>query len=154
MSTQVIVVKRSRRRFFAAPRALPDWLNAVWAARSSRSEADATLQSSGAGTISSADRVGPLTPELSIDATGAHLCTGCDLCVRVCPSRCLHLTAEGEGASRRVLIFGLEQTSCIGCGVCFEVCPENALEMSKGTSVEQVVGGGQSSVVDLLMLDA
>lgn len=92
MPAQVVVVTRSRRSLFAAPRALPDWLRSVWAALS---RTPAIVDP--APSTSPCAKDSPLFPQLVRDASGSHRCVGCDLCVRVCPSRCLLLEIEGGG---------------------------------------------------------
>jgi len=150
MSTQVIVVKRSRRRLFAGPRALPDWLRSIWVARTRHSERTSDSIHSFVGSQDLDAPFGPTFPGLDFDSSGAHRCSACDLCVRACPSRCLRMTAEGEGESRRPTTFEIARANCIGCGVCREVCPENAIEMLQGPNVERVVGEGRSLPIDLL----
>jgi formate hydrogenlyase subunit 6/NADH:ubiquinone oxidoreductase subunit I len=150
MPTQVIVVKRSQRKLFVGPRALPDWLRSLWVARVRRSEKESNANHSTAGSQALDAPVGPSFPRLDFDASGAHRCNGCSLCVSVCPSRCLRLTAEEQGASLSVIAFELVRGSCIGCGICRDVCPESAIEMSPGLEIEPVLHNDRLPVVDLL----
>jgi ferredoxin len=145
MPTQVVVLKRSRRSLFAAPRALPDWLRSVWAALF---RTPAIVDP--AGSTSPWAKDSPLFPELVRDANGSHRCVGCDLCVRVCPSRCLLLGTEGEGAGLRVTRFELVRGACIGCGICAEACPESAIEMTPAARVEIALISGGPDLSDLL----
>jgi ferredoxin len=150
MPIQVIVVKRSQRKLFVGPRALPDWLRAIWVARVGRSEKEPKADHSSAGWPAPDASGGPRSPRLAFDADDAHRCNGCGLCVSVCPSRCLRLATDGQGASLRVMAFELARASCIGCGVCRDVCPETAIEMSSGLEIGRVAGDGRLPVVDLL----
>ena len=150
MPAQVIVVQRPRRSLFAVPRALPDWLRAVWAAmfRTAPSDADiARVDSTGSRSMNA-----PHFPKLVFDATGSHRCIGCDLCIQVCPSRCLALTTNGEGTGLQVIRFDLIRGACIGCGICGEACPEDAIEMAAGVRVELAPLSGRLEAVDLLAM--
>lgn len=53
-----------------------------------------------------------------IPSIDVNLCTGCGLCVFLCPSRILDLR-DGKAA-----VIG---SSCMGCGHCLAVCPEAAV---------------------------
>ncbi|MAG34409.1 MAG: hypothetical protein CL908_26330 [Deltaproteobacteria bacterium] len=138
MPAEVVVVKRSRHRAFAVLRLAPAWLRSLWIAawrnRGKALEADPFP-------LLAADSLPRLTrrPEVVFSHEGVHRCVGCNLCVRVCPSRCLVLEttptdgpADGRGGEAhdvRVSGFGLLGERCIGCGVCARACPEDALEM-------------------------
>jgi len=149
MPAKVIVVQRPRRSLFAGPRALPDWLRSIWAALSRASVGDADIaeaESAGARSICV-----PLFPQLAFDASGSHRCVGCDLCTRVCPSHCLSLETDGQGAGLRVTRFDLAFGACIGCGLCGEACPEEAIQMAPGVRVELAPLSGRPAVADLLI---
>lgn len=152
MPTQVIVVKRSRRSLFAGPRALPDWFRSAWATllRNPPIESKVAVQRS-----HSARPETPVSfPRLLRDARGAHRCTGCNLCVQVCPSRCLTLGTEGDGSALRVTRFGLRKGACIGCGLCNDACPENAIEMATAALAELAPRRAASPLTDLLTIEA
>ena len=150
MPNQVITVRRPRRSFFAVPRALPDWLRSVRAVLSRMPASDVDMAD--LDSIELHPMNAPTFPQLAIDASGAHRCVGCELCVRVCPSRCLTLVTEGQATEIRVTQFDLERGACIGCGFCGEVCPENAIEMTRGRRVELAPLSGRSGVTDLLAM--
>ncbi len=150
MPTQIIVVKRAPRRFFAGPRALPDWLRSFWAAWSRSGDKDTNVGDSLIGLETVGRGVGPIVPKLDFDAIGAHRCNGCGLCLGACPSRCLSLTSEGRGAALKVATFENAHGRCIGCGVCREICPEEAILMSRGMAAESVAGNGRLPLTDLL----
>jgi electron transport complex protein RnfB len=52
-------------------------------------------------------------------------CTGCGLCVPVCPVK---NTITGTKGERYVI----DKSTCIGCGLCAPVCPENAIALWGG----------------------
>jgi formate hydrogenlyase subunit 6/NADH:ubiquinone oxidoreductase subunit I len=49
------------------------------------------------------------------------LCTGCGLCVAVCPTNCLAMLGHLPCLPR--------PRDCVSCGLCAAVCPANALAM-------------------------
>jgi formate hydrogenlyase subunit 6/NADH:ubiquinone oxidoreductase subunit I len=51
-------------------------------------------------------------------------CTGCSLCVRVCPSHAIDILPE----TKRMRIW---IASCIFCSQCTDACPKNGLSMSE-----------------------
>ncbi len=148
MPGQVIVVKRSRRSLFAVPRASLNWLRSVWAVFFTSSAPDSNVVEMASTSLLPAGP--PLFPQLVRDQNGSHLCVGCDLCVRVCPSRCLVLETEGEGAALRVLRFDLIGAACVGCEICSEACPEDAIEMAAAARVDLAGISGRLVATDLL----
>jgi MinD superfamily P-loop ATPase len=56
----------------------------------------------------------------SVDET---LCTGCGLCVAVCPTDCLAMLAHLPWLPR--------PRDCVSCGLCVVVCPAKALALEK-----------------------
>lgn len=61
-------------------------------------------------------------------------CTGCNLCVLLCPSGCL--TGKSENQSFKLLADPLR---CIDCGRCVEVCPPKAMVMRTIPGTEKVI---------------
>ncbi len=58
----------------------------------------------------------------------ADNCSGCGLCLPVCPVGALTLETEGEqGRGRKRAV--VEEQNCLGCGVCARNCPRQALIM-------------------------
>ncbi|MBJ20000.1 MAG: 4Fe-4S dicluster domain-containing protein [bacterium] len=143
MPARVVVVKRTRSRSFALLRAAPAWVSSVWAA----------LRGPGLVSARAVDRDFPSDsgiPELRFLSDGAHRCTGCDLCTRICPSRALHLDASpGEGCVE-VARFELALGDCIGCRRCAENCPEEALEMRETPPAVIARSTGIPESIDLL----
>jgi len=146
MPVGVTVVKRARRRSFALLLAAPAWIGSVWAAlRTSQSEPLRPVAGDFPGDAG--------MPVLVFSADGVHRCTGCNLCVEICPSRALRLLVSGDGAGQAgldVTGFELAVGGCIGCGRCAEECPEGALEMSGTPSVAIALRSGCPLAVDLL----
>ncbi len=56
----------------------------------------------------------------------AAWCKGCDICVQVCPERCLALDA------RRVVVI-VDPQACSGCRVCEWLCPDFAIRVRTGS---------------------
>jgi NADH-quinone oxidoreductase subunit I len=69
----------------------------------------------------------PLDP-----VTGAHKCTLCMMCVKICPNGSLEITAGTNEAGKRVLdkyIYKL--STCTLCELCVESCNFDAIRMSQ-----------------------
>ncbi len=143
MPARVVVVKRARRRSFALLWAAPAWIGSVWAALRGAIPAPSGVP---AGDFPGDSGV----PALRFSSDGAHLCSGCDLCVQICPSRALRLEILPGESRPEVTLFELEVGGCIGCGRCVEDCPEVALCM-RGTPAVAIAGrSGRPESVDLL----
>src|SRR6476659_3298405 len=56
-----------------------------------------------------------------VDQSG---CTGCEVCVVVCPADCIYWAPEGNGVNPVVEI---NYDLCIGCTLCSEYCPWNTI---------------------------
>jgi indolepyruvate ferredoxin oxidoreductase beta subunit len=61
----------------------------------------------------------------------AAWCKGCDICVKVCPERCLSLDAS------RVVVIA-DPKACSGCRVCEWLCPDFAIRVRAGSISAQV----------------
>lgn len=147
MPAQVIVVRRPRRNRFAIPRALPDWLHSIGTVLFGSSPDDPDVVGLDAPGLNSIDAA--LFPRLVLDASGAHRCVGCEICVHVCPSHSLEIDITGKGQNIRVTRFDLDRGSCIGCGLCSLDCPEDAFEMTAGALVELAPLVGRSDRTSL-----
>lgn len=53
-------------------------------------------------------------------------CKGCDICVKMCPERCLALNAEQ-------IVVLTKPDACTGCRVCEWLCPDFAIDVIKHT---------------------
>jgi 2-oxoacid:acceptor oxidoreductase delta subunit (pyruvate/2-ketoisovalerate family) len=58
------------------------------------------------------------------------LCTGCNICVSICPFRAISKNDKG--------VAQVDEDICKGCGICAAHCPENAIAMERLTN-EQIV---------------
>jgi 2-oxoglutarate ferredoxin oxidoreductase subunit delta len=131
MPVRVAVVKRARRRSFALLWAVPAWVGSVWAALR-RIPPPATQFE--VPDLANAGRI----PTLRFSDAGNHRCTGCDLCVEICPTRVLRVESVApsvNGAPVDLTRFTLDLGGCIGCGRCVEDCPEDALAMARAPAV-------------------
>jgi heterodisulfide reductase subunit A2 len=63
-------------------------------------------------------------------------CTGCGICVRVCPFGALEMTAPFDGKPRGVA--HVVEAACQGCGTCAATCNFDAIEMPSFTD-EQIL---------------
>ena len=65
-------------------------------------------------------------PDMSVALViNAAWCKGCDICVKLCPERCLALDAEQ-------VAFLKAPHACTGCRVCEWLCPDFAIEVRDG----------------------
>jgi heterodisulfide reductase subunit C len=62
------------------------------------------------------------SPPLSINE---DLCSGCGICVSLCPFEALKLETKDDKYTVRLVI-----ESCRGCGVCSAACPAGAIDMN------------------------
>ena len=58
------------------------------------------------------------------------MCTGCEICIRLCPYNAIEKNDEGYARVISVL--------CKGCGICTSSCPERAI-MSHSFTREQIL---------------
>ena len=74
--------------------------------------------------------------EINVEAITAvvhdEACTGCGLCVKVCPYNAVHMEGEGKGRKARIV-----DAACAGCGACSAECMFDAIEMRHFTD-EQI----------------
>ena len=57
--------------------------------------------------------------------TGEHLCISCKQCERVCPDKCIEITAHKSPETNKLELidFKIDHGLCMFCGLCTEVCP-------------------------------
>lgn len=57
--------------------------------------------------------------------TGEHLCISCRQCERVCPDKCIEITAQKSTDTNKLELidFRIDHGLCMFCGLCTEVCP-------------------------------
>jgi len=145
MPARVVVVKRARRRPFALLWAAIAWLRSALAALFGRSRAPASSSESAVWLPGP-----PRIPALRFSGAGDALCTACNLCVEICPSRALSLDSEAPAGHGRPRRFVLQLGACIGCRACAEACPEAALDLIPAPNVAIAGGSGRPVPIDLL----
>ncbi len=78
------------------------------------------------------DAARPAGERVTVAARGHRLeiteawCKGCDICVKMCPERCLRL--DGRGIAELA-----NPAACTGCRVCEWLCPDFAVRVLDGT---------------------
>lgn len=60
-----------------------------------------------------------------------NLCTGCGICVEICPKEAVELrkTLKAEGEKAKLPTIDIDEKKCIYCGICNSLCPFRALEL-------------------------
>jgi NADH-quinone oxidoreductase subunit I len=61
--------------------------------------------------------------------TGEHLCISCRQCERVCPDKCIEITAHKSPETNKLELidFRIDHGLCMFCGLCTEVCPTDCI---------------------------
>jgi len=61
--------------------------------------------------------------------TGEHLCISCRQCERVCPDKCIEITAHKspDTGKLELIDFRIDHGLCMFCGLCTEVCPTTCI---------------------------
>ncbi|MFN8552661.1 MAG: NADH-quinone oxidoreductase subunit I [Candidatus Obscuribacterales bacterium] len=61
--------------------------------------------------------------------TGEHLCISCRQCERVCPDKCIEITAHKSPETNKLELinFKIDHGLCMFCGLCTEVCPTTCI---------------------------
>lgn len=75
-------------------------------------------------------------------------CTGCGLCIRVCPAYAIELTIPGKdekGREIKKVMFYVSR--CAFCSQCIDVCPKDAIKMSDEFLIANTDGFADELVV-------
>ncbi len=61
--------------------------------------------------------------------TNEHLCISCRQCERVCPDKCIEITAHKSPETNKLELidFRIDHGLCMFCGLCMEVCPTDCI---------------------------
>lgn len=61
--------------------------------------------------------------------TGENLCISCRQCERVCPDKCIEITAQKSTETNKLELidFRIDHGLCMFCGLCTEVCPTDCI---------------------------
>jgi len=61
--------------------------------------------------------------------TSEHLCISCRQCERVCPDKCIEITAHKSPETNKLELidFKIDHGLCMFCGLCTEVCPTSCI---------------------------
>lgn len=63
------------------------------------------------------------------------LCTGCEICVSVCPVDCID-KKPGPEFNDVLAVCHIDLPRCIGCKLCAQVCPWDCIEMLEAEQME------------------
>jgi formate hydrogenlyase subunit 6/NADH:ubiquinone oxidoreductase subunit I len=79
---------------------------------------------------------------------GQHLCNGCDLCPKICPTQCLDLHVK----DKKPQALNLDWSRCTQCGLCWEICPTNALAPDSQIMLHSIDGKPKNTKINLISL--
>ncbi|MBM7865541.1 FAD-dependent oxidoreductase [Heliobacterium gestii] len=82
-----------------------------------------------------------LTAEAQTAGCNEAYCSGCGLCVAICPYKAIELKRISErvhGGTRERQVSSVNQGLCQGCGACSVACPSSAMNL-KGFSNDQIL---------------
>ncbi|WKZ33651.1 MAG: NADH-quinone oxidoreductase subunit I [Thermodesulfobacteriota bacterium] len=73
---------------------------------------------------------------LNKDENGRELCVACELCAKVCPTKCITVIPmeddTGRGIADRVAkVWKVELARCMFCGYCEDACPTRAVRLGR-----------------------
>ena len=63
-------------------------------------------------------------------------CTGCEVCLEVCPVDCMYVVAGPEYDVHKKLV-EIDLDICIGCKLCVKYCPWETIEMIGSDELEE-----------------
>ena len=67
---------------------------------------------------------------LKKDEQGNTKCVACELCAKICPSKCIEVVPyEDENGNRHPEVFNIDLGRCLYCGLCEDACPVDAIAM-------------------------
>jgi len=58
-----------------------------------------------------------------------HGCTGCEVCIVVCPVDCIEIVPGVEYHAGYMKLVEVDYDRCIGCTLCAQVCPWDTITM-------------------------
>ncbi|HEC89530.1 MAG TPA: 4Fe-4S dicluster domain-containing protein, partial [Thermoplasmatales archaeon] len=64
-----------------------------------------------------------LEAETYIAVVDEELCSGCGICISVCPYQAIELITEDDKKRAKV-----NEALCMGCGACTAACPSGAMQ--------------------------
>ncbi len=84
-----------------------------------------------------------IAPGMLLDTTSGHqhlpwvprieaaACSGCDACIRLCPTQALRHEEQHEDAGKDISgsCYRMDAPRCTGCGICVDVCSEQAIRL-------------------------
>ena len=73
---------------------------------------------------------------LNRDTQGRELCVACELCAKVCPTKCITVIPmeddTGKGITDRIAkVYQIDLVWCLFCGFCEDACPTTAIRMGR-----------------------
>jgi NADH-quinone oxidoreductase subunit I len=64
------------------------------------------------------------------DEAGNNKCVACELCAKICPSKCITVIPyEDDEGNRHPQVFDIDLGRCLYCGLCEDACPVDAIAM-------------------------
>ena len=64
----------------------------------------------------------------------SDLCSGCEVCTRICPTDALTFETDGE-----YFVLNFLDADCLGCNLCATVCPEQAIHLERMVSPARLI---------------
>jgi len=58
-----------------------------------------------------------------------HGCTGCEVCIAVCPVDCIEIVPGVEYHENYMKLVEVDLERCIGCKLCAQICPWDTIAM-------------------------
>ena len=100
---------------------------------------DTVAQASGAASRAAAILCKPtLTVEPHIANVDEDLCSGCGMCVTICPAKAINRVEKQQSHGNTVLRACVDEGLCQGCGLCVSTCPSGAIQQ-RGFKDKQLI---------------